>query len=148
MNNRLIKTFLNIYFIVLLVIGAISGIILFPFQTGIIHSIFFPKESTFNYIDISEIVCYYIALIGYFVAVILLFVAKKKYYCSSSFKKPLLLGGIILVLSSFLFLISNIVFALLIRLISFEVIYALLGLFGLSTGLAIIFLAIFSQSSK
>ena len=148
MNKKLIKTFLNIYFIVLLVIGAISGIFLFPFQIGIIHSIFFPKESTFNYIDISEIVCYYIALIGYFAAVILLFIAKKKYYCSSSFKKPLLLGGIILALSSFLFLVSNIVFALLIRLISFEVIYALLGLFGLSTGLAIIFLALFSQNSR
>lgn len=141
MQKKTLNLFINISFIAFIILGAVLCFLLFPVQTGLYRVIFFPKDYSFNLIDILEIIFYYLCLVCFFVALRFIMAAKKQYQSNKEYKGTLFIGGLLIGLSNALFLISNVIFACFIRIISFEVIYALLGLIGLSVGLTIIALS-------
>ena len=146
MSKKLFNTMLNINFIITIIIIATMAFALFPVQTGIYRAIFFAKDFSFSFVDIIEIIFYYLSIIVLLVSLILLMLEKKNVLANNKYEKPLFNGGLLMVISGFIFFVANTVCAILIHLISFEIIYGLLGLFLLGNGLAIIFF--YEQNKK
>ncbi len=146
--KKLLNTFINIGIISFILLGLAECFIFIPVQTGIYRVMFYPNDYSFNNIDIMEIVVYYFCLICYLVAFVLFSIAKSHFDSKNEFASALFHGSIFLIFSSGLFLIGNIVFYLMVRIISFELLYVFVGFVGLFVGASLLIYSLFRKASS
>lgn len=127
MKDKKINILLNAGLISLIIIGLAFGLLMFPMQTNLLNVIVFPDSFAFATIDVAELIVYYLSLVSFLCSIILLFIAKNHYLTDKPYLKTLFLACLVFGCSGLLMFVSNIVFSIVIHIISFEIIYALLG---------------------
>lgn len=138
MRNKSLNKYLNISLIVPLVVGMIFCLVLFPMQTNLSLALIFPSDVTLTALNIAEIIFYYLSAVAFFVSIVFLFKTKKCYLNDKDFTKTLFLAALIFAISGALMCLSNLVFCIIVRLVSFELVYCLLGLVMTTIGVTVI----------
>ena len=138
--NKIIRKVLLILIVTFGLVGLFCSIFYFPYQTGLYSN---PSS-----LGVWEIIIYWLCSLGCFVLLsqgIIVYLNLKEDIYMDKIIKNIQIGYISLGISSIIFIISNLIFAIIRAAISYEVFYIILGIVGLAISTS---LYIFSKYYK